>query len=61
MGNRTGRKTIASTETKAAVLKVHKGNPDLTAPQIAEKFIGVSARQVRYWIGQAKSKERANA
>lgn len=54
MGNRTGRKTIADKATRERALAVARDNPEMTASAIAQRFPGVTARQIQYWVSQER-------
>lgn len=53
MGNRTGRKTIASKDTMAKAVSIKAANPQLSNADIARR-LGVTPRQVQYWLSKGK-------
>lgn len=55
MGNRTGRKTIASDAVKQRAVTIKKTNPGLSNNDIANR-LGVTARQVQYWLAKSANK-----
>ncbi|MCR9295569.1 MAG: helix-turn-helix domain-containing protein [bacterium] len=55
MGYRTGRKEVASAQTRAKAVSIKKTNPGLTNVDIANR-LGVTPRQVQYWLSKAKEK-----
>jgi DNA-binding transcriptional regulator YiaG len=52
MGNRTGRKVIASKDTQNRAVSIKKSNPEMSNAQIAQR-LGVTARQVQYWLAKS--------
>lgn len=54
MAARTGRKTVASEDTRRRALSIKKSNPGMSNSQIADRLPGVTARQVQYWLKLAK-------
>ena len=54
MAVRTGRKTVASEDTRRRAISIKKANPSMSNSQIADRLNGVTARQVQYWLKLAK-------
>lgn len=54
MAVRTGRKTVASEDTRRRAISIKKANPGMSNSQIADRLPGVTARQVQYWLKLAQ-------
>ena len=56
MANKTGRKNIADPAIRQRALSIAKANPGMKAPDIANRLVNVSTRQVQYWLTQDRKK-----
>lgn len=56
MAARTGRKTVADKAVQAKAVQIKKSNPQLSNSEIAQR-LGVTPRQIQYWLSKAKTAE----
>lgn len=55
--NRTGRKVVADKRTVEKAISIAKSNPGLSHSKIAQR-LGVTSRQVQYWLSKDKKREK---